>query len=259
MRIALHLEYHGESFYGFQSQQGLPTIQSSLEKALSSIADTPIQVFCAGRTDAKVHATGQVVHFDTDANRPLHAWVMGANTLLPKEIAVHWAKEVDDTFHARFSALSRRYRYIIYNARSRPAILSGRVTWRYQPLSIELMQKSVSFLIGEHDFTSFRSSQCESTTPMRYVKEISVKRQDDLVIIEIEANAFLHHMVRNIVGVLLKIGEGRMAWNVMNDILLAKDREKAAETAPPDGLYLTKVTYPEEYGFLEKKESFLFL
>lgn len=249
MRIALGIEYNGHGFYGWQTQHGLVTVQSSLEKALSHIANEPIHLFCAGRTDANVHATGQVVHFDTHAKRHIDAWIWGTNAHLPASIVVKWAKHVDYSFHARFSALTRRYRYIIYNNPIRPAILSHRVTWHYYPLDVDRMREAGKYLLGEHDFSSLRSSQCNSKTPMRNIKEFTVTRQGDFVMIEIEANAFLHHMVRNIVGVMFKIGSQYRdpAW--IKEVLQAKNRRAAAETAPADGLYLTKVTYPEPYIF----------
>lgn len=243
MRIALALEYDGHPYFGWQRQEHVPTVQRCVEDALSKIANEPVQVFCAGRTDAGVHALEQVIHFDTQAHRDLRAWTHGSNNYLPSSIAVRWAKEVPDDFHARFSASARRYRYLIYNAPLRPAIQTHQVTWFYQPLNEKRMQKAADYLIGEKDFSSFRSSQCESKTPMRNVKEIIVTRNQEWITIEIEANAFLHHMVRNIVGVLVKIGSGFKNPEWMQEVLLAKDRRQAAETAPPQGLYLIKVTY----------------
>lgn len=259
MKIALGVEYNGHEYYGWQAQKNLPTIQSAIEYALSLIADEPIQVFCAGRTDAGVHATGQVVHFSTNANRELRAWLFGTNTYLPSNIAVCWAKVVDEDFHARFSAQARTYRYIIYNNLTRPAILTNRVTWYYEELNLGTMETAGNYLIGELDFSSFRSAQCESKTPMRNVKRLTINRYDDYVVIEIEANAFLHHMVRNIVGVLMRIGAGFREPEWMNEVLLAKDRRKAAETAPAAGLYLTKVSYPLSYTFPEAKNKILII
>lgn len=257
MRIALGLEYDGHEFYGWQAQGKLPTIQGCLESALSKIADEPIKAVCAGRTDAGVHATGQVVHFDTQATRIMRAWILGTNTYLPPSITVRFAQNIDDGFNARFSALSRHYRYIIYNHLSRPAILNHKVTWQYEILNTGTMQAAANYLIGEHDFSSFRSSECESKTPMRNVKRITVHRLDDYVVIDIEANAFLHHMVRNIVGVLIRIGEGLAEPEWMQEVLLAKDRRKAAETAAAAGLYLTKVMYPSQYSFPKNEGKLL--
>lgn len=249
MKIALGIEYDGSSFHGWQSQENLPTIQAHLEQALSRIADTAITVFCAGRTDAGVHATGQVVHFNTTVQRPLHAFILGTNAYLPRTISVQWALEVDEAFHARFSALHRRYRYIIHNSSMRSALHAKRVTECHTPLAIEPMQLAAQYLVGEHDFTSFRAAQCESRSPMRNVHEITIKRSGSYVIIEIQANAFLHHMVRNIAGVLIQIGVGHMSPQSMLEILCAKDRKAAAQTAPPDGLYFIQVGYPELYAF----------
>lgn len=257
MRIALGIEYNGHGYYGWQGQQGLPTIQGHLEEALSKVANESVYLFCAGRTDANVHATGQVVHFDTHAKRHIDAWIWGTNSHLPASIVVKWAKHVDYSFHARFTATARRYRYIIYNHPIRPAILTHRVTWHYYPLDIEKMRVAGQYLIGEQDFSSFRSSQCNSKTPMRNVTEFSVMRQGDYVIFDIQANAFLHHMVRNIVGSMVKIGSGIQPPEWMGEVLKAKSRRVAAETAPADGLYLTQVHYPEPYNFPVSTPLFL--
>ena len=252
MRVALGIEYNGDGFYGWQAQRSqLPTIQGFLEFALSKVANEPVRLFCAGRTDTNVHATGQVVHFDTRAKRHIDAWVWGGNANLPPGIVIRWAKMVDYHFHARFTALSRRYRYVIFNHPIRPGILDKRVSWHYYPLDCDKMLKAGSALLGEQDFSSFRSSQCNSKSPMRCVLDFQCWRYGDYVILEIEANAFLHHMVRNIAGVLLKIGSGRMPPEWMQTVLAAKSRQMAAETAPPYGLYLIKVSYPGPYLFPE--------
>lgn len=257
MRLAIGVEYNGHDFFGWQAQEKLPTIQGKLEEALTKIADEPIKIFCAGRTDAGVHATGQVVHFDTQSVRNLRAWTLGTNSHLPSSIAVRWVKEVDDEFHARFTAIARRYRYIIYNHSLRSALTATKVTWYYHPLDIATMQTAAAYLIGEHDFSSFRSAQCESTSPMRNMQEILISRQKDFVIIEIQANAFLHHMVRNIVGVLMEIGTGWKSPDWMLEVLNSKDRRVAAETASAHGLYLSKVIYPEKYDFPKSNNSIL--
>jgi tRNA pseudouridine38-40 synthase len=249
MRIALGIEYDGHEFYGWQAQAGLTTIQGCLEAALSKVADESIQLFCAGRTDAGVHAVGQVVHFDTQAKRDIRAWTLGVNSNLPRSIVVNFAKEVDAEFHARFSARSRCYNYIIYNQTVRSAIWASRVTHYQRPLDADRMHEAAQSLLGEQDFSSFRSSQCESKTPMRCVHAVSVIRRGGFVMVEIEANAFLHHMVRNIVGVLIRIGAGLLPVSAMREILAAKDRTKAFETALPTGLYLSRVTYPDPYQF----------
>ncbi|TAK79325.1 MAG: tRNA pseudouridine(38-40) synthase TruA, partial [Gammaproteobacteria bacterium] len=221
------------------------------------VANEPVFLFCAGRTDAGVHATGQVVHFDTHAKRHIDAWLWGTNSHLPPSIVVRWARSMDYRFHARFTAMARRYRYVIFNAPIRPAILSGRVTWHYYPLDIERMREAGQYLIGEQNFNSFRSSQCNSKTPMRNVIAFQVERRGDFVVLEIEANAFLHHMVRNIAGVLMRIGSGLKEPSWMREVLEAKDRRAAAETAPADGLYLTQVRYPEPYIFPPSSPLFL--
>jgi len=251
MRIALGIEYNGSHYHGWQAQKNsqLPTIQGALQSALSRIANEPIQLLCAGRTDAGVHATGQVVHFDTNVKRHADAWIWGTNSYLPSDIVVRWAKSVDYGFHARFSALARRYRYIIYNNPIRPALLSSRVTWNYYALDVENMQHAAPYFLGEQDFSSFRSSECSSKSPMRNVMELSITREKDFVIIEIEANAFLHHMVRNIVGVLMRIGAGWEKPEWAKDVLAARSRKAAAETASSHGLYLMNVKYPIPYQF----------
>jgi tRNA pseudouridine38-40 synthase len=258
MRIALGIEYDGHEFYGWQSQEALRTVQGCLEEALSKVASENISVFCAGRTDAGVHAAGQVIHFTTNAIRELRAWTMGVNSHLPSSISVRWAQAVEEDFHARFSALSRRYRYIIFNSPIRTAILAARVTWFHYHLDAERMQTGLKFLAGEHDFSSFRSSRCEAKTTVRNILQASVIRQNDFVIIELEANAFLHHMVRNITGVLLRIGTGQLEPEAMQEILAARNRRSACETAPATGLYLSEVRYPEKYALPTPPKSLLF-
>ncbi|SRR5579883_672108 len=257
MRIALGIEYDGKDFYGWQAQRNLSTVQGTLQDALGKVANEAVFLFCAGRTDAGVHATGQVVHFDTRAKRHIDAWVWGTNSHLPPSIVVRWARQTDYSFHARFSALARRYRYVIFNTPIRPAILSNRATWHYYPLDVERMQQAGRYLMGEQDFSSFRSSQCNSKSPMRNVTAFNVERKGDFVVLEIEANAFLHHMVRNIAGVLMKIGGGLKDPSWMQEVLQARDRRAAAETAPPDGLYLIQVRYPEPYLFPPSSPLFL--
>jgi tRNA pseudouridine38-40 synthase len=223
------------------------TIQEALEKSLSTIANAPIKVQCAGRTDAGVHASEQIVHFDTPADRDEKAFVCGGNTQLPPDIAIHWAKPVPPAFNARFSATARRYRYLILNTPTRSALLSRGVTWVSQPLDAVLMQEAAQALIGELDFTSYRAVACQSLTPMRNVHFIEVSRRGDMVIIDIQANAFLLHMVRNIAGVLLAIGAGRQPVDWARQVLAAKDRRVGAATAAPDGLYLVGVSYPAHF------------
>lgn len=259
MRIALGIEYNGAELYGWQAQENLSTVQGHIESALTKIADEPIKLICAGRTDAGVHATGQVVHFDTGVVRDDRAWTLGVNAYLPPSIAVRWMKKVDETFHARFSATARRYRYIIYNYPLRSANLASKVTVYYRPLDITRMQCAAQHLIGEHDFSSFRAAQCEAKTPTRNIQELIISRQGDFVIIEIQANAFLHHMVRNITGVLMMVGSGRQEPDWVLEVLHSKDRRAAADTAFAHGLYLTKVVYPEKYALPSQNDTFLLL
>ena len=257
MRIALGVEYNGHGFYGWQKQHGLATVEGHLEEAISKVANEQVHLFCAGRTDANVHATGQVLHFDTRAKRHIDAWIWGVNAFLPPQIAVRWARAVDYRFHARYKAYSRRYRYIIFNNPIRPAVLTSRVSWYYYPLNIELMREAAQCLIGEQNFSSFRSSQCNSKSPMRNITDFQILRSGDFISIEIEANAFLHHMVRNIAGSLMKVGSGARSTNWMQEVLAAQSRRAAAETASPDGLYLIQVRYPEPYIFPVAEPPFL--
>lgn len=258
MRIALMLEYDGSQYHGWQAQTGLRTVQSALEQALSKVADHDVSVVCAGRTDTGVHATHQVIHFESDKQRTIRAWIHGANSFLPKDVCVKWGKEMPDDFHARYSALSRRYRYIIYNGPIRPALMRSNVTWQYRQLDNRLMHEASQFLLGEQNFTSFRSVECQSKTPMRNVHQLQVSRHGDLVIIDITANAFLHHMVRNIAGVLIAVGSGKRPVSWVSDVLAAQDRKLGAETAPPYGLYLVQVVYPAEFGVINSLAGPLF-
>ena len=259
MRIALVVEYDGSQYHGWQAQTGLHTVQQALEQALSKVADCTISVVCAGRTDTGVHATNQVVHFDCEKERTIRAWIHGANSFLPKTICVKWGKEVSEDFHARYSATARRYRYVIYNGAIRPALLRSNVTWQYRQLDHRLMHQAAQSLLGENDFTSFRSVECQSKTPMRNIHQLQVTRTGDLVIIDISANAFLHHMVRNIAGVLIAIGSGKHPVSWIDEVLAAKDRRLGAETAPSYGLYLVHVTYPKQFHILQNGLGPLFL
>ena len=258
MRVALIIEYDGSQYHGWQAQTGLRTVQDTVEQALSQVACHDISVVCAGRTDTGVHATNQVLHFDSDKERGIRAWIYGVNSFLPKDVCVRLGKEMPDNFHARYSATARRYRYVIYNSPIRPALLRYHATWQYKQLDHRLMHEAAQCLIGEHDFTSFRSMECQSKTPMRCVTHIQVKRKNDCIIIDISANAFLHHMVRNIVGVLMAVGSGRKPVSFAHDVLQALDRKLGAETAPPYGLYLVGVTYPPEFGIIESISEPLF-
>lgn len=249
-RVALGVEYAGARYCGWQTQlnPARMSVQETLERALARVADHPVSVSCAGRTDAGVSASGQVVHFDCRHERPLVAWVKGVNSHLPDDISVRWSIGVPGDFHARFSAFARRYRYFIYNAPVRSAVAAGRFTWHPYPLDAERMHEDAQHLIGELDFSSFRAAGCQSRTPMRNVHSISVQRAGDLVVIDVTANAFLHHMVRNIAGVLIAVGAGRQSPGWTREVLTARDRKVAAVTAPPDGLYLVDVSYPDAFG-----------
>ncbi len=248
MRIALIIEYDGSQYHGWQSQPGLRTVQGVLEQALTQVANHEVKVVYSGRTDTGVHATHQVVHFESKSKRNVRAWVHGTNAVLPKDVCVKWGQEISDEFHARYSAVSRRYRYVIYNAAIRQSLLQGNVTWQSRRLDHNLMHEASQVLLGEHDFTSFRAVHCNAKTPVREVQAIEVFRRGDLVILDITANAFLHHMVRNIAGVLMAVGQGRQAVPWVEEVLQAKDRKLGAETAPPYGLYLVDVTYPEIFN-----------
>lgn len=246
-RIALCIRYDGSNYHGWQHQDGLTTLQGTVEKALSYVADHPVAVTCSGRTDAGVHATSQIVHFDTMANRNDHAWVFGANSNLPPDISVVWSKHVWRNFHARFSALVRRYRYIIYNHEIRPGILRNAVGWHYRLLNEEAMQKGALHLLGEHDFSAFRGAGCQSNTPVREIFDIEITRYRRMIVIDIQANAFLLHMVRNIVGVLVAIGSGEKPPEWAKEVLESRDRRHGGITIQPNGLYLVEVKYPEEF------------
>lgn len=258
-KVALGISYDGSRYFGWQKQQSVASIQGELERALSIVANEPIEIFCAGRTDAGVHATGQVVHFTTQTTRPLQAWTFGTNVHLPPDIAVTWASEVAEDFHARFSALSRRYRYIIYNHIQRPAILANGITHYHQPLDAELMHQAGQFLLGENDFSSFRAAQCQSKSPSRNVHHLQVSRKGHYIIVDIQANAFVHHMVRNIVGSLLEVGSGKQPPEWIAWLLQQKDRTLAAPTAKSAGLYLVEVRYPSQFELPKNAVGPLFL
>lgn len=249
-RVALALEYEGSAFFGWQAQRRLniPTVQETLETVLSRIAAGPVTTICAGRTDAGVHAAFQVVHFDTPSDRDERAWVFGANSQLPRGIAVLWARPVAAEFHARFSATARRYRYLILNRPQRSAHCDRLATQISRPLDADLMHREAQSLLGERDFTSFRGAGCQSNTPMRNVHFATVSRCGDWVVVDIQANAFLLHMVRNIVGTLVAVGGGRQAPGWTAEVLALCDRTRAAMTAPPQGLYLVDVAYPPQFG-----------
>jgi tRNA pseudouridine38-40 synthase len=247
-RFAAIVQYQGADFCGFQRQKHSPSVQQELEQALSYVADCPVKIHCAGRTDTAVHASHQVIHFDTSAERSGYSWVQGANSQLPDSISLIWADKISQDFHARFSAGARTYRYVIDNSPTRPAIMAAAVTWFKKPLDISLMQQSCEYLLGEQDFSAFRGSGCQSNSPWRNVHRANVYRRGNLVIFEITANAFLLHMVRNIVGSLLEVGTARQKPLWIQQLLAQGDRCKSAATAAPDGLYLVAVDYPARFG-----------
>ncbi len=247
MRIALGVEYDGSRFSGWQIQDGERTVQGVVQQALSRVANHPVQVVCAGRTDAGVHATAQVVHFDTGAWRSERSWVFGANANLPKDVVILWAREVSDSFHARFSARRRRYRYIIFNRPVRPTFLAHRTSWEYRPLDEERMNRAARHLVGEHDFNAYRAVACQARSALRTVYRLDVERRGELLYLDVEANAFLHHMVRNIAGVLIAIGTGERPPEWAQQVLQSRDRRLGGVTAPPSGLYLAGVSYPDEF------------
>ncbi|OMG65698.1 tRNA pseudouridine(38-40) synthase TruA [Stutzerimonas balearica] len=253
-RIALGVEYKGARYRGYQRQvDGVPSIQETLERALSRVAGgQPVSLTCAGRTDALVHASGQVVHFDTTVQRSPHAWVMGANANLPADISVTWAQQMPMGFDARFSAVSRRYRYVIYNDPIRPAHLAQEVTWNHRSLDIVAMRKAAAMLVGTHDFSAFRASQCQAKSPVKTVHHLELLEFGRLIVIDIRANAFLHHMVRNIAGVLMTIGAGEQPVDWARQVLESRRREQGGVTAHPYGLYLVHVEYPAQFDVPER-------
>lgn len=248
LRIAVGVEYDGRRFHGWERQRNARTVQEVLEEALGRVADAPVRTVCAGRTDARVHALGQVAHFDTSARRSARSWTFGASANLPDDVCVLWAAPVDGEFHARFSAQSRSYRYVILNRAVRPAVLDGRVTWECRPLDAGAMARAARPLLGEHDFSAFRARGCQARNPVRTVERLDVARHGDFVVLDVRANAFLQHMVRNLAGVLMAIGMGREPETWSAAVLAGRDRALGGVTAPPDGLYLVDVAYPERFG-----------
>ena|SRR3990167_442873 len=244
MRIALGVEYNGKEFVGWQYQENLRTVQNELESAIAKVADQPILTICAGRTDKGVHAVNQVVHFDTEVLRNKRAWLLGVNSNLPRDIAVHWVEFMDSEFHARFSAIQRHYRYLIFNNPVRSALLTDYTAWYLPKLDLIAMQRALDLLLGEHDFSSFRGPDCQAKSPIKTIYKAHISVNGSIISVDICANAFLHHMVRNIVGVLFKIGEGKAAPEWITELLALKNRSKAAITAPAEGLYLMKINYP---------------
>ncbi|SEO74239.1 tRNA pseudouridine(38-40) synthase TruA [Nitrosovibrio sp. Nv6] len=247
MRIALVLEYDGSNFCGWQSQRSGGSVQDTVEAALSKIAGHDIRVVAAGRTDARVHASYQVLHFDTHAKRPMSAWVRGVNALIPGSIAVQWASQVPDEFHARYCALERCYLYLLLNHPIRPGLYCGKIGWFHQVLDLESMRAGAKMLLGEHDFSAFRAAECQAKSPVRNLTKLKITRQGDIILFELRANAFLHHMVRNIVGCLIYVGKGKYPAEWIDALLKGRKRIDAAPTFPAAGLYLAGVTYDAKW------------
>lgn len=252
-RIAVALEYDGAPFAGWQTQQaGVSSVQETAEAAFGRVAAEAVSLVCAGRTDAGVHALGQIAHFDTDAVRGERSWVLGANANLPDSISVRWARTVPAHFHARYSAESRTYRYFILNRLGRSALAAQRAALIYRPLDVERMNAAAALLLGEHDFSAFRAAGCQARSPVRRLYGLQVARVGDQVIIEATANAFVHHMVRNLVGLLLEVGVGKAPPQWAAEVLASRDRTRSAPTAPAQGLYFWKVRYPQAFGLPEE-------
>jgi tRNA pseudouridine38-40 synthase len=247
-RIAIGIEYDGSAYSGWQMQQHAPSVQAELERSLSRVADHELRLTAAGRTDAGVHALMQVAHFDTTVSRPEQAWVLGGSAECAPDVSVLWARPVPDDFHARFSALSRSYVYRIVNRRVRPALERSRACWVRRPLDADAMHAAAQALAGEHDFSAFRAAECQSRTPVRRVLEVSVRRDADRIEIAITANAFLHHMVRNVAGTLVSVGVGDRPTGWVAEVLASADRTRAGATAPPQGLYFAGVEYEARWG-----------
>ncbi len=247
-RIALGVEYDGRGYLGWQSQPQGQTVQDTLQLALSQVASAPVSIIAAGRTDTGVHALEQVIHFDTPVDRPLTAWVRGVNALLPDSIAVRWAHAVPDEFHARFSAHGRSYRYLLINRPVRSAIYAGRAGWFHAPLDMAAMQEAAGYLLGEHDFSAFRASQCQAKSPVKILNQLDIYQDGEMLVFDVSANAFLHHMVRNLVGCLVYVGKGKYPPQWLEEVLESRERKLAAPTFSPDGLYLRRIQYDAKWG-----------
>ncbi len=256
MRIALGISYLGTHYQGWQSQPSGQTVQDQVESALSRFATVPLNTLCAGRTDAGVHGLMQVLHFDTDLEREAFSWVRGTNRFLPPDIAVQWAQAVPDAFHARASALARRYAYLLLESPVRPSVDAGRVGWTFRPLDGDAMRQAARHLIGTHDFTSFRASACQALSPVKQLTRLDITRKGDYWRFDFEANAFLHHMIRNIMGSLVQIGQGLLPPDAMAEVLAARDRDAAAPTFAPDGLYFLGPRYDPAWGLPERTSAY---
>lgn len=248
MRIALGIEYDGSHYCGWQSQSGVSTVQDTLQAALSEIAAAPVVVSAAGRTDTGVHGMEQVVHFDTDAIRPVQAWVRGTNAVLPRSIVVRWAHHVSEEFHARFCAEGRSYRYFLLNRSTRTALHAGKVGWYHLPLDVDAMRAAAQHLIGTHDFSALRAAECQAKSPIKTMRSLDIRREGDMLVFDVSADAFLHHMVRNIVGCLVYVGKGKYPPAWMAEVLASCNRRMAAPTFAPDGLYLRHIRYDVRWG-----------
>ncbi len=256
MRLALGISYNGQAYQGWQSQLSGQTIQDRLELALGKFSAHKVSTLCAGRTDAGVHGLMQVVHFDTRLDRTTSSWVRGTNSFLPRDIAVQWAHPVPDEFHCRSSALSRRYAYVLLESPVRPSIDHGRVGWVFTPLDLGAMQQAARHLMGEHDFTSFRASACQALSPVKTLQSIDITRRGAYWRFDFEANAFLHHMIRNILGCLLLVGQGKQPPQWLQEVLLKRDRDAAAPTFSPDGLYFLGPRYAAHWGLPKRTAAF---
>ena len=259
MRLALAISYNGQAYDGWQSQPSGRTVQDHLEQALATFATVPVSTVCAGRTDAGVHGLMQVVHFDTDLQREDFSWVRGTNTFLPPDIAVQWARPVPDAFHARNSARARRYAYVLLESPVRPSVEAGRVGWAFRPLDEEALRAGVAHLIGTHDFTSFRASSCQSPTPVKTLTRIGISRRGPYWRFEFEGNAFLHHMIRNIMACLVYVGQGVHGPDWMREVLQARSRDAAAPTFSPDGLYFLGPVYEDHWGLPNQAAAYHWL
>lgn len=248
VRLALGISYNGQAYDGWQSQPSGRTVQDHLEAALERFATQPVSTVCAGRTDAGVHGVMQVVHFDTEVRREEFSWVRGTNTFLPPDIAVQWARPVPETFHARNSAKARRYAYVLLESPVRPSVEAGRVGWVFRPLDLRAMEEAAAYLVGEHDFTSFRASSCQAKTPVKTMDAVRISRRGPYWRFEFRANAFLHHMIRNIMGCLVFVGQGSHPPGWMREVLAARSRDVAAPTFSPDGLYFLGPEYDAAWG-----------
>jgi tRNA pseudouridine38-40 synthase len=259
MRLALGIGYNGQAYDGWQSQPSGRTVQDHLEAALGRFAAVPINTLCAGRTDAGVHGLNQVVHFDTEVTRAEFSWVRGTNSFLPPDIAVQWAKHVPDEFHARATAKARRYAYVLLESPVRPSVETGRVGWVFRPLDLQAMQAAAAHLVGEQDFTSFRASGCQARSPVKTLQPVLISRRGPYWRFEFQANAFLHHMIRNLMGCLLQVGQGLQPADWMREVLEAKSRDAAAPTFSPDGLYFLGPVYDTHWGLPDEVPAYHWL